>query len=119
VISNLKYLSFVQDNFHNCSDLEAIIGGRTEIILTREKLLSDDIPNALGPVLDNLDQNESEIIVADGKSQLVIMCERNNQLNSTDQTLEQERNGLQTNRLKHLARSFLETLRDDARIVIK
>jgi hypothetical protein len=47
------------------------------------------------------------------------MCERNNQLNSTDQTLEQERNGLQTNRLKHLARSFLETLRDDARIVIK
>ena len=119
VISNLKYLSFVQDNFHNCSDLEAIIGGRTEIILTREKLLSDDIPNALGPVLDNLDQNESEIIVADGKSQLVIMCERNNQLNSTDQTLEQEKIVLQTNRLKHLARSFLETLKDNARIVIK
>ena len=119
VKSDLKYLSFVQDNFHNCSDLEAIIGGQTEVTLTRKKLLSDEIPNTLVPVLDNLDQNESEIIVADGQSQLVIMCERNNQLNSTAQTLEQDKNVLQTNRLKHLARSFLETLKDNARIVIK
>ena len=119
VKSDLKYLSFVQDNFHNCSDLEAIIGGQTEVTLTRKKLLSDEIPNTLVPVLDNLDQNESEIIVADGESQLVIMCERNNQLNSTAQTLEQDKNVLQTNRLKHLARSFLETLKDNARIVIK
>ena len=116
---DLKYLSLVQDNFHNCSDLEAIIGGQTEVTLTRKKLLSDEIPNTLVPVLDNLDQNESEIIVADGQSQLVIMCERNNQLNSTAETLEQEKNVLQTNRLKHLARSFLETLKDNARIVIK
>ena len=119
VKSDLKYLSLVQDNFHNCSDLEAIIGGQTEVTLTRKKLLSDEIPNTLVPVLDNLDQNESEIIVADGQSQLVILCERNNQLNSTDQTLEQDKNVLQTNRLKHLARSFLETLTDNARIVIK
>ena len=119
VKSDLKYLSFVQDNFHNCSDLEAIIGGQTEVTLTRKKLLSNEIPNTLVPVLDNLDQNESEIIVADGQSQLVVMCERNNQLNSTAQTLEQDKNVLQTNRLKHLARSFLETLKDNARIVIK
>ena len=119
VKSDLKYLSFVQDNFHNCSDLEAIIGGQTEVTLTRKKLLSDEIPNTLVPVLDNLDQNESEIIIEDGQSQLVIMCERNNQLNSTAQTLEQDKNVLQTNRLKHLARSFLETLKDNARIVIK
>ena len=119
VKSDLKYLSFVQDNFHNCSDLEAIIGGQTEVTLTRKKLLSDEIPNTLVPVLDNLDQNESEIIVADGQSQLVVMCERNNQLNSTARTLEQDKNVLQTNRLKHLARSFLETLKDNARIVIK
>jgi len=119
VKSDLKYLSFVQDNFHNCSDLEAIIGGQTEVTLTRKKLLSDEIPNTLVPVLDNLDQNESEIIVEDGQSQLVIMCERNNQLNSTAQTLEQDKNVLQSNRLKHLARSFLETLKDNARIVIK
>ena len=87
VKSDLKYLSFVQDNFHNCSDLEAIIGDQTEVTLTRKKLLSDEIPNTLVPVLDKLDQNESEIIVEDGQSQLVIMCERNNQLNSTAQTL--------------------------------
>ena len=119
VKSDLKYLLFVQDKFHNCSDLEAIIGGQTEVTLTRKKLLSDEIPNTLVPVLDNLDQNESKIIVEDGQSQLVIMCERNNQLNSTAQTLEQDKNVLQTNRLKHLARSFLETLKDNARIVIK
>ena len=117
--SDLKYLSFVQDNFHNCSDVETIIGGQTEVTLTRKKLLSDEIPNTLVPVLDNLDQNESEIIVADGQSQLVIMCERNNQLNSTAQTLEQDKNVLQTSRLTHLSRSFLENLKDNARIVIK
>jgi hypothetical protein len=71
------------------------------------------------PVLANLDPNESEIIVADGKSQLVIMCERNNQLNSTAQTLDQDKNVLQTSRLTHLSRSFLENLKDNARIVIK
>ena len=119
VKSNLKYLSFVQDSFHNCPDVEAIIGGQTEVTLTRKKLLSNEIPNTLVPVLDNLDQNESEIIVEDGKSQLVIMCKRNNQLNSTARTLEQDKNMLQTNRLKHLARSFLQTLKDNARIVIK
>ena len=119
VKSDLKYLLFVQDNFHNCSDLEAIIGDQTEVTLTRKKLLSDETPNTLMPVLANLDPNESEIIVADGKSQLVIMCERNNQLNSTAQTLEQDKNILQSNRLKNLARSFLETLKDNARIVIK
>ncbi|MGI9359622.1 MAG: hypothetical protein ACR2ON_09465, partial [Paracoccaceae bacterium] len=119
VKSDLKYLSFVQDNFHNCSDVEAIIGGQTKGTLTRKKLLSNKISNTLLPVLDNLDPNESEIIVADGKSQLIIMCERNNQLNSTTKTIEQDKNILQTNRLKHLARSFLETLKDNARIVIK
>ena len=118
-LSDLKYLSFVQDNVHNCSDLVAIIGGQTEVTLTRKKLLSDQIPNTLVPVLENLDQNESEIIAADGKSQLIIMCDRNKQVNSTAQTLEQDKNILQTNRLKHLARSFLETLKDNARIVIK
>jgi peptidyl-prolyl cis-trans isomerase SurA len=118
-LADLRYLSFVQDNFHNCSDLLAIIGGQTEVTLTRKKLLSDQIPNTLVPVLENLDQNESEIIAADGKSQLIIMCDRNKQVNSTAQTLEQDKNILQTNRLKHLARSFLETLKDNARIVIK
>ena len=119
VKSDLKYLLFVQDKFRNCSDVEAIIGGQTEVTLARKKLLSDETPNTLMPVLANLDPNESEIIVADGKSQLVIMCERNNQLNSTAQTLEQDKNILQSNRLKNLARSFLETLKDNARIVIK
>jgi peptidyl-prolyl cis-trans isomerase SurA len=119
VKSDLKYLLFVQGNLHNCSDAEAILGGQTEVTITRKKLLSDETPNTLMPVLANLDPNESEIIVADGKSQLVIMCERNNQLNSTAQTLEQDENVLQTSRLTHLSRSFLENLKDNARIVIK
>ena len=119
VKSDLKYLLFVQGNLHNCSDAEAILGGQTEVTITRKKLLSDETPNTLMPVLANLDPNESEIIVADGKSQLVIMCERNNQLNSTAQTLDQDKNVLQTSRLTHLSRSFLENLKDNARIVIK
>ena len=53
------------------------------------------------------------------KLKLVILCERNYQENSTIKTIENDKNVLQNTRLKYLARNLLETLKDNARIVIK
>ena len=50
---------------------------------------------------------------------MVILCERNYQENSTIKTIENDKNALQNTRLKYLARNLLETLKDNARIVIK
>ena len=61
----------------------------------------------------------SKIIIDEEKLKLVILCERNYQENSTIKTNENDKNVLQNTRLKYLARNLLETLKDNARIVIK
>ncbi len=83
------------------------------------KHFSDELPEAIAAVLENLDPNEAKIIIDDEKLKLVILCERNYQETSTIKTIENDKNALQNTRLKYLARSLLETLKDNARIVIK
>ena len=90
-----------------------------EFTLIRSKHFSDELPESIAGVLKNLDSNEAKIIIDDKKSKLVILCERNYQENSTIKTIENDKKVLQNTRLKYLARSLLETLKDNARIVIK
>ena len=118
-LSKLKSLEYIKGNFQNCSDLPAIIGDQMEFTLIRSKHFSDELPESIAGVLKNLDSNEAKIIIDDKKSKLVILCERNYQENSTIKTIENDKKVLQNTRLKYLARSLLETLKDNARIVIK
>ena len=117
--SKLKTLENIQDNFQNCSDLPAIIGDQIGFTLIRSKQFSYELPENIATVLGNLDSNEAKIIIDDEKSQLVILCERNYQKKSTVEKIESDTKILKNKRLKYLARSLLETLKDDARIVIK
>ena len=118
-LSKLKSLEYIKGNFQNCSDLPAIIGDQMEFTLIRSKHFSDELPESIAGVLKNLDSNEAKIIIDDKKSKLVILCERNYQENSTIKAIENDKKVLQNTRLKYLARSLLETLKDNARIVIK
>ena len=118
-LSNLDNLKNIQNKFHSCSDLTAAIGDQTDLNLTRSKLSSEEIPNFLATVLKNLDPNESEIIIDYEKSKLVRLCKRNKNEDLTTEKNENYKNNLQTIRLKYLARSFMETLKDDARVVVK
>ena len=118
-LSKLKSLEYIKGNFQNCSDLPAIIKDQMEFTLIRSKHFSDELPEAIAGVLKNLDSNEAKIIIDDKKSKLVILCERNYQENSTIKIIENDKKVLQNTRLKYLARSLLETLKDNARIVIK
>ena len=105
--------------FQNCSDLPAIIGDQIEFTLIRSKKFSEALPESIADILEQLDPNESKIIIDEEKLKLVILCERNYQKNSTIKTIENDKNMLQNARLKYLAKNLLETLKDNARIVIK
>jgi len=118
-LSNLKSLEYIKNNFHNCTDLAAKIADQVEFTLIRNKLFFEELPNTIAAVIEKLDSNEAKIIIDDKKSKLVILCERNYQEKSTIETIENDKNVLQNTRLKYLARSLLETLKDNARIVIK
>ena len=118
-LSNLKSLEYIKNNFHNCTDLAAKISDQVEFTLIRNKLFFEELPNTIAAVIEKLDSNEAKIIIDDKKSKLVILCERNYQEKSTIETIENDKNVLQNTRLKYLARSLLETLKDNARIVIK
>jgi len=115
----LKSLEDIKNKFQNCSDLPAIIGDQIEFTLIRRKQFSEEIPASIAAVLAKLDSNESKIIIDEEKLKLVILCERNYQENSTIKSIENDKNVLQNTRLKYLARNLLETLKDNARIVIK
>ena len=118
-LSKLETLETIKENFLNCNDLPAIIEDQIEFTLIRNKQFSDELSEPITALLENLDSNEAKIITDDKKAQLVILCERNYQKKSTTETRENDINFLNNKRLKYLARSLLETLKDDARIVIK
>jgi len=114
--ANLAYLKDIKNKFNNCSDLTAAIGDKTDVKLLRSKLFSEQLSNSLATVLEKLDPDESEIIIDNEKPKLVRLCERNKKEDLTKEKIENDKNNLQTIRLKYLARSFMETLKDNARI---
>ena len=118
-LANLAYLKDIQNQFHNCSDLAVAIGDKKDVALMRSKLISEQLPSSLAMVLEKLDPNESEIIIDYEKPKLVRLCERNKKEFLSTEKIKNDKNNLQTSRLKYLARSFIETLKDNARIVVK
>jgi len=117
--SKLKSLEDIKGKFQNCSDVPAIIGDQIEFTLIRSKQFFEALPESIAAVLKKLDSNESKIIIDEEKLKLVILCERNYQENSTIKTIESDKYVLQNTRLKYLARNLLDSLKDNARIVIK
>ena len=118
-LANLAYLKDIQNKFYNCSDLTAAFGNKADFKLIRSKLFSEQLSNSLATVLEKLDPDESEIIIDNEKPKLVRLCERNKKEELTNEKIENYKNNLQTIRLKYLARSFMETLKDNARVIVK
>ena len=119
IVSEKIHIEKIKSNYQNCADLPAIIRDQLEFTLIRIKDFSDKLSESNAATLENLDSNESQIVIDDEKIKLLILCERNYQEKSVIKTNENDRNILQNTRLKNLARSLLETLKDNARIVIK
>ena len=118
-LANLAYLKNIQNKFYNCSELSAAIGNKTDFKLIRSKLFAEELSHSLATVIEKLDPDESEIIIDNEKPKLVRLCERTKTDDLTDEKIENDKNNFQTIRLKYLARSFMETLKDNSRITIQ
>ena len=66
-----------------------------------------------------MDENEYVIATQEPTTTLIMMCSRSQTLDLEEQDLAQIRDGLLNQRLGSYADSYLENLRDDARIVYK
>jgi hypothetical protein len=115
----MAYLKDIQNKFYNCSDLAADIRNKADFKLSRSKLFSDQLSKSLATVLEKLDPDESEIIIDNEEPKLVRLCERNKKEELTNEKIEDYKNNLQTIRLKYLARSYMETLKDNAGVIVK
>ena len=67
----------------------------------------------------NSTKSKLEIMIDYENPKLVRLCERNKKEELSTGKIENDKNILQTIRLKNLARSFMETLKDNARIVFR
>ena len=69
--------------------------------------------------MEKLDPMESKLVIYDDKSELFILCERNKVHRAEVQSFGATRKSIQELRLNNFARNFLDTIKSNARIVIK
>jgi len=117
--SELKNINAISTNINHCDDLYGWAKGNPNHVLKRETVKRAEIDGPTRNILTNLDENEYVISTQGPTTTLIMMCSRSQILDLEEQDLAQIRNGLLNQRLGSYADSYLENLRDDARIVYK
>ena len=117
--SELENINAIRANINHCDDLYGWAKGNPNHVLKRETVKRAEIDGPTRNVLTNLDENEYVIATQGPTTTLIMMCSRSQILDLEERDLAQIRNGLLNQRLGSYADSYLENLRDDARIVYK
>ena len=117
--SELENLNAIRANINHCDDLYGWAKGNPNHVLKRETVNRAEIDGPTRNILTNLDENEYVIATQGPTTTLIMMCNRSQILDLEEQDLAQIRDGLLNQRLGSYADSYLENLRDDARIVYK
>ena len=117
--SELENINAISTNINHCDDLYGWAKGNPNHVLKRETVKRAEIDGPTRNILTNLDENEYVISTQGPTTTLIMMCSRSQILDLEEQDLAQIRNGLLNQRLGSYADSYLENLRDDARIVYK
>ena len=117
--SELENINAIRANINHCDDLYGWGKGNPNHVLKRETVKRAEIDGPTRNILTNLDENEYVIATQGPTTRLIIMCSRSQILDLEEQDLAQIRDGLLNQRLDSYADSYLENLRDDARIVYK
>lgn len=117
--SELENITAIRANINHCDDLYGWAKGNPNHVLKRETVKRAEIDGPTRNVLSNLDKNEYVIAEQGTTTTLIMMCSRSQTLNLEEQDLAKIRDGLLNQRLGSYADSYLENLRDDARIVFK
>ena len=117
--SELENINAIRANVNHCDDLNGWAKGNPNHVLKRKTVKRAEIDGPTRNILTNLDENEYVIATQGSTTTLIMMCSRSQILDLEKQDLAQIRDGLLNQRLGSYADSYLENLRDDARIVYK
>ena len=117
--SELENIKAIRANINHCDDLYGWAKGNPNHVLKRKTIKRAEIDGPTRNILTNLDENEYVIATQEPTTTLIMMCSRSQTLDLEEQDLAQIRDGLLNQRLGSYADSYLENLRDDARIVYK
>ena len=117
--SELENINAIRASINHCDDLYGWAKGNPNHVLKRETVKRAEIDGPTRNILTNLDENEYVIATQGSTTTLIMMCSRSQILDLEEQDLAQIRDGLLNQRLGSYADSYLENLRDDARIVYK
>jgi peptidyl-prolyl cis-trans isomerase SurA len=117
--SEFENIKAIRANINHCDDLYGWAKGNPNHVLKRKTVKRAEIDGPTRNILTNLDENEYVIATQEPTTTLIMMCSRSQTLDLEKQDLAQIRDGLLNQRLGSYADSYLENLRDDARIVYK
>ena len=118
-LSNIIFLKNIQNNYSHCEDIRRLVDGKRELIISQSNSSSTDLSPQVLKILEKLDPMESKLVIYDDKSELFILCERNKVQRAEVQSFGATRKSIQELRLNNFARSFLDAIKSNARIVIK
>ena len=117
---NSKTNDLIVSDVMICDDLYSFLKSSQKAELTRKNVREDSVSNKLRNILTELDQNE--FIFQDEDSfttKLIMVCERSEKENLSKSDVNEINRSLANKRLLSLANSYLENLRQEARIVFK
>ena len=117
---NKKIKNLLISNVMTCDDLYSFLKSTKNSELTRENTKTGSLSKNVRTTLSDLDQNEFTFIESDsGKSKLIMVCGRSEQEAISKNDLIQINRSIANKHLLSLANSYLENLRQEARIVFK
>ena len=112
-------LENIQNTYFTCEDLKRTFNENSEVQLIQIKSLTKDLSEQTLKIIENLDPRESKVVVFENKPQLFFLCERNRIQLPETKDQETVRRSIQQSRLNKFAKSYLDALRYNARIVNK
>ncbi|MDC3003324.1 peptidylprolyl isomerase [Paracoccaceae bacterium] len=117
---NPKINKLIMSNVIICDDLYSFVKSTPESELNRKNEKENSLSKELRNTLSELDQNEFVLKDQDGiTSKLLMVCGRNETENLSKTDMNEISRSLANKRLLSLANSYLENLRQEARIIFK
>ena len=117
---NPKINKLIMSNVIICDDLYSFLKSTQEAELNRKNEKENSLSKELRNTLSELDQNEFVLKDQDGiTSKLLMVCGRNEKENLSKTDMNEISRSLANKRLLSLANSYLENLRQEARIIFK
>ena len=117
---NPKINKLIMSNVIICDDLYSFVKSTPDPELNRKNEKENSLSKELRNTLSELDQNEFVLKDQDGiTSKLLMVCGRNETENLSKTDMNEISRSLANKRLLSLANSYLENLRQEARIIFK